>query len=206
MTEQAIPAESAVLDKIRQQLRESAQIKQLMAETLSNTIAKAAAMITNCIRSGGKAIFFGNGGSAADAQHLAGELVGRFRLERAAFPAMALTTDTSVITSLANDYGYDTIFARQVEAHARETDVVVGISTSGNSANVVAGLKKAKQAGAKTIGLVGGNGGEIAKIADIILVVPSSDTPRIQEGHITIGHIICDIVEDALMKVEKING
>lgn len=195
--------ESAVLDRIKQQLCESAQIKRLMAETLSHTIARAAAVITDCIRSGGKVILFGNGGSAADAQHLAGELVGRFRLERAAFPAMALTTDTSIITALANDYGYDTIFARQVEAHARTGDVVVGISTSGNSANVVAGLEKAKQVGAKTMGLVGGNGGKVAKIADIVLVVPSSDTPRIQEGHITIGHIICDIVEDSLVAMKK---
>ena len=203
MTERAIPTESAVLDRIKQQLCESAQIKRLMAETLSNTIARAAAVITDCIRSGGKVILFGNGGSAADAQHLAGELVGRFRLERAAFPAMALTTDTSIITAVANDYGYDTIFARQVEAHARRADVVVGISTSGNSANVVAGLEKAKQVGAKTIGLVGGNGGKVAEIADIVLVVPSSDTPRIQEGHITIGHIICDIVEDSLVAMKK---
>ena len=203
MTEQAVPAESTVLEKIRQQLYESAQIKRLIADTLSNTIARAAAMIANCIQSGGKVIFFGNGGSAADAQHLAGELVGRFKLERVAFPAMSLTTETSVITAVGNDYGYDMIFARQVEAHARTGDVVVGISTSGNSTNVVAGLEKAKQMGAKTIGLVGGNGGKTAEMVDIVLVVPSSDTPRVQEGHITMGHIICDIVESSLVAMKK---
>ena len=203
MTEQAVPAESTVLDKIRQQLYESARIKRLIADTLSNTIARAAAMIANCIQSGGKVIFFGNGGSAADAQHLAGELVGRFKLERVAFPAMSLTTETSVITAVGNDYGYDMIFARQVEAHARTGDVVVGISTSGNSTNVVAGLEKAKQMGAKTIGLVGGNGGKTAEMVDIVLVVPSSDTPRVQEGHITMGHIICDIVESSLVAMKK---
>ena len=203
MTEQAVPAESTVLDKIRQQLYESARIKRLIADTLSNTIARAAAMIANCIQSGGKVIFFGNGGSAADAQHLAGELVGRFKLERVAFPAMSLTTDTSIITAVANDYGYDTIFARQVEAHTRTGDVVVGISTSGNSTNVLAGLEKAKQVGAKTIGLVGGNGGKIAEMVDIVLAVPSSDTPRVQEGHITMGHIICGIVESSLAAMKK---
>ncbi len=155
-------------------------------------------LMVDCVRSGGKVILFGNGGSASDAQHLAGELVGRFRMERNAFPALSLTTNTSIITAVANDYGYDMVFARQVEALGRKTDLIVGISTSGNSPNVVEGIRKAKQIGAKTIGLTGKDGGKIAEIADIVLAVPSSDTPRIQEAHITIGHIICDIVEKIL--------
>jgi len=191
-------AHSAILNTIKQQLYESSEIKKLMAERLSEKIAEAAMVITDCIRSGGKVIFFGNGGSAADAQHLAGELVGRFKTERSAFPALSLTTNTSIITAISNDYGYNMIFARQIEAYAREEDVIVGISTSGNSINVIEGMRKAKQISAKTIGLTGGDGGKIVEVADVVLIVPSSDTPRIQEGHITIGHIICDIVENFL--------
>jgi len=189
---------SEILSKIKQQLHESSEINRLIAETLSDRIAEIAVMIADCIKSGGKVIFFGNGGSASDAQHLAGELVGRFRMERNAFPALSLTTNTSIITAVANDYGYDMIFARQVEAFGREIDLIVGISTSGNSPNVVEGIKKAKQIGAKTIGMTGKDGGKIGEMADISLTVPSSDTPRIQEAHIVMGHIICDIVEKLL--------
>lgn len=189
---------SELLKRIKQQLHESSELKKLIAENLSGKIAEAAMLIVDCIKSGGKVIFFGNGGSAADAQHLACELVGRFRMERNAFPALSLTTNTSIITAISNDYGYDNLFARQVEAYARNGDVVVGISTSGNSSNVIEGIKKARSIGAKTIGLTAGHGGQLSEIADIALVVPSSDTPRIQEGHITIGHIICDIVEKFL--------
>jgi len=189
---------SEILREIEHQLHESSEIIRLIAETSADRIAEVAALIADCMRSGGKAIFFGNGGSASDAQHLAGELVGRFRIERNALPALSLTTNTSIITAIANDYEYNMIFARQVEALGRKTDVVVGISTSGNSPNVVAGIRKAKQIGAKAIGLTGRDGGKIAEIADITLTVPSSDTPRIQEAHIVIGHIICDIVEKIL--------
>lgn len=189
---------SEILRKIKHQLHESSEIIRLIAETSSDQIAEVAMLMVDCMRSGGKVIFFGNGGSASDAQHLAGELVGRFRMERNAFPALSLTTNTSIITAVANDYGYDMVFARQVEALGRKTDLIVGISTSGNSPNVVEGIRKAKQIGAKTIGLTGRDGGKIAEIADIVLTVPSSDTPRIQEAHITIGHIICDIVEKLL--------
>ncbi len=187
-----------ILRTIKQQLYESSEIKKLIAERLLEKIAEAAMVTTDCIRSGGKVIFFGNGGSAADAQHLAAEFVGKFRLERDAFPALSLTTNTSIITAISNDYGYDKIFARQIEAYATKKDVIVGISTSGNSLNVIEGMKKAKQIGTKTICLTGGDGGEMAEIAEIALIVPSSDTPRIQEGHITIGHIVCDIVENCL--------
>ena len=198
MPDQDIFIDSDVLKSIKQQLYESSELKKLIAEELSEKIAEAAIMITNCIKSGGKAIFFGNGGSAADAQHLACELVGRFKMERNAFPAISLTTNTSVITAISNDYGYHAVFARQIEAYAGKEDVIIGISTSGNSINVIEGMRKAKQVGAKIIGLAGGDGGKMAKAADIVLTVPSSDTPRIQEGHITIGHIICDIVETSL--------
>lgn len=196
-----MPKKLEILKRIRQQLYESSKLKESIAERLSEKISEAAMVITDCVRLGGKVIFFGNGGSAADAQHLAGELVGRFKMEREAFPALSLTTNTSIITALSNDYGYDKTFVRQIEAYARKEDVVVGISTSGNSINVIEGIRKAKQIGAKTIGLTGGDGGKLAEMADMVLIVPSSDTPRIQEGHITIGHIICDIAETLLATV-----
>jgi len=203
MSDAAVLTNSEILERIKRQLYESSEVKKLIAESLSDKIAEAAMLIVDCIESGGKVILFGNGGSAADAQHLAGELVGRFKLERCAFPALSLTTDTSIITALSNDYGYDRVFARQVEAYARQEDVVVAISTSGNSPNVIEGVKRAKQIGAKSIGLTGGDGGKVAEIADIVLIVPSSDTPRIQEGHITIGHIICDIAESFLAEFRQ---
>lgn len=198
MSDVTVLTNSEILERIKRQLYESSEVKRLIAESLSGKIAEAAMLIVDCIKSGGKVILFGNGGSAADAQHLAGEFVGRFKLERTAFPALALTTNTSIITAVSNDYGYDAVFARQIEAFARKEDVVVGISTSGNSRNVIEGIKKAKQVAARTIGLTGGDGGKLAEIVDIGLTVPSSDTPRIQEAHITIGHIICGIVEASL--------
>jgi len=193
-----------ITKSIRQQLYEGSVLRNLMADILLDQIVKAVYMITDCIKSGGKIILFGNGGSAADAQHLAAEFVGRFKLERKAIPAMALSTNTSSITAIANDYNYDLVFARQIEAFANEKDVIIGISTSGNSQNVIEGIIKAKDIGAKTIGLTGGNGGKIGGITDIPLIVPSSDTPRIQEAHIAIGHILCDIVENNL--VDKLCG
>ncbi|MCX5706188.1 MAG: SIS domain-containing protein, partial [Candidatus Omnitrophica bacterium] len=140
---------------------------------------------------------FGNGGSASDAQHIAAELVGRFRKERKGLAAISLTTNTSILTSLANDYGYDIVFARQIEALAEKFDLAIGISTSGKAKNVALGIKQAKKMGLKTIGLTGGDGGELAKLVDISLIVPSSVTARIQEAHITIGHIICELIEEA---------
>ncbi len=141
---------------------------------------------------------FGNGGSAADAQHIAGELVGKLLLERQALPAIALSTNTSILTALANDYGYETVFSRQVEALVDENDVVIGISTSGNSPSVTEAIKAAIAKGAKTAGLTGGSGGTLAEVADLVIIVPSEVTPRIQEAHITIGHIICEMVEKEL--------
>ena len=148
--------------------------------------------------SGGKLILFGNGGSAADAQHLAAEFVGQFHHVRKGLPALALTVNTSVLTAVSNDFSYEDVFARQVEALVTAKDVVIGISTGGSSANVVRGIERAQQQGAKTIGLLGKSGGLLAKMVDLPLVVPSNSTQRIQEAHITVGHILCTLVEHAL--------
>ena len=149
----------------------------------------------HCIKNGGKILIMGNGGSAADAQHIAAEIVGRFKKERKGLPAIALTTDTSIITSVGNDYGYDYIFARQIEALCRAEDLVIGITTSGNSANVVSAMQAAKQIGATTVGLTGGTGGKLIEICQHNLIMPSSVTARIQEAHIFVGHCLCEILE-----------
>ena len=169
-------------------------------ESLIPAIKQLAERLTGCLRQGGKILFMGNGGSAADAQHLAAELIGRFTRERRALPAIALTTDTSIMTALANDYDFDRIFARQVEGLCRKEDAVVGISTSGNSANVLAALDKAREIGAHTVGLAGGSGGRLPAAVDTCLIVPSRVTARIQEVHILIGHILCDWIEDAMQE------
>jgi D-sedoheptulose 7-phosphate isomerase len=148
-----------------------------------------------CLQTGGKVLLMGNGGSAADSQHIAAEIVGRYQRERKGLPAIALTTDSSILTSVGNDYGFEHIFARQVEALCLPQDVVIGISTSGNSANVVAGIEAAKSTGAYTVGLTGMGGGRLASLCDVTLAMPSSETPRIQEAHILIGHILCDLID-----------
>ncbi len=148
-----------------------------------------------CIKRGGKIMLMGNGGSAADSQHIAAEIVGRFKKERRGLAAIALTTDTSIITSVGNDYGYDYIFARQIEALCRPEDVVIGITTSGNSKNVVAAIEEANKLGATTIGLTGGSGGKMNEFCKYNLVMPSSETARIQEAHIFVGHSLCDLLE-----------
>jgi D-sedoheptulose 7-phosphate isomerase len=186
------------MQRIKDFLYSSADLKRTVADTLSGDILEAANRIKSCLDKGGKLILMGNGGSAADCQHIAAELVGRFKKERRAMPAIALTVDTSSLTALGNDYGFDTIFERQLEAHCRENDAVVGISTSGNSENVVRALKKANALGAETIGLVGNDGGKIKEVANLSIIVPSNDTARIQEVHITIGHIICELIEEDL--------
>ncbi|NOT15059.1 MAG: D-sedoheptulose 7-phosphate isomerase [Methylotenera sp.] len=149
----------------------------------------------NCIKKGGKILICGNGGSAADSQHIAAEIVGRFKKERKGLPAIALTTDTSILTSVGNDYGYDYIFARQVEALCRPEDLVIGITTSGNSANVVRAMEAAKAIGATTVGLTGGTGGKLNALCDVNLVMPAHVTARIQEAHIFVGHCLCEILE-----------
>mgnify|MGYP006444801075 FL=1 len=167
----------------------------LNSKKLSEKIEKSVNEIIKCFSTGNKIIIFGNGGSAADAQHIVAEFIGRFQKERKSLPAIALTTDSSIITSLSNDYSYDIIFSRQCESLVSKGDVVLGISTSGNSKNVEEGIKTAKKRGAVTIGLLGGNGGTINNIVDISIVVKSTNTARIQEVHRVIYHIICGIVE-----------
>ncbi|GAI85721.1 unnamed protein product [marine sediment metagenome] len=185
---------------IEEHLRKSMKLKTEILNDLSllTMIKKMSLAIIEAYQNKKKLILFGNGGSAADAQHIAAELVNKFELERIALPAIAFTTDTSILTSIANDYDYSKVFARQAEALAEEGDVVIGISTSGTSLSVIKGIEVAKEKGAKTIGLTGKNGGELAKIVDLVLKVPSNDTPRIQEAHITILHIICDLIEKKL--------
>lgn len=186
--------------EIARLLEESAQIKMTIAKSNIKAIENIVSLIVEAYKNGGKIVLCGNGGSAADAQHIAGELVGRFAMERQAFPAIALTTDTSIITALANDYGYASVFRRQIEALVNGKDVVIGISTSGNSPNIIEAMKTAKTIGAKTIGLTGSDGGKLAEIVDLLMPVPSKVIPRIQESHITIGHIVCELVEKELIK------
>jgi len=164
----------------------------------SSEIESVVLKIVSAIKNGNKIILFGNGGSAADAQHITAELIGRFKLERKSFPALALTTDSSILTSLSNDYSFDTVFSRQCEGLVKEGDIIIGISTSGNSKNVYNGLITAKKFGGYTIGLLGNEGGNISKIIDISIIVDSNSTPRIQEAHRTIYHIICELVEKKL--------
>ncbi|MEK6714482.1 MAG: D-sedoheptulose 7-phosphate isomerase [Candidatus Omnitrophota bacterium] len=186
--------------KIENILRDSINVKEKLLSDSINIIAQIASQIITSLKNGGKLIIFGNGGSAADAQHIAAELIGRFQKERRALAALALTTNTSVLTALANDYGYETVFSRQLEALADKKDVVLAISTSGNAKNVNIAVRKAKADGIKTIAFTGQRGGELAKLADIALIIPSKITARIQEVHITVGHILCELIEDELTK------
>jgi len=167
-------------------------------KSLAPLIAKISNEIIKAYKNGKKVVLFGNGGSAADAQHIAAEFVGKFYKNRESLPALAFHTNTSIVTAIANDFGYDTIFERQVSSLVYEGDVVIGISTSGNSPNVILGLEKAKERGALTIGFTGQRENKIEKITDYCLKIPSIDTPRIQEGHITAGHIICYLVEKVI--------
>ncbi|MEO7212688.1 D-sedoheptulose 7-phosphate isomerase [Mucilaginibacter sp.] len=176
---------------------EHIEVAQKTLAHLKDDIAKAAEIVVACSKSGKKVLLFGNGGSAADAQHIAAEFIGRFVKERRSLPAIALTTDTSALTAISNDYGFDRVFERQVEGFAVAGDVLIGISTSGNSPNVIKALLKGKEAGCKTIGLSGRDGGEMNNCCDINIVIPSNVTARVQEMHILIGHIICGAVDDA---------
>jgi len=180
------------------ELEESANIKRMMAEKLSDTIAEAAQIIINAYQADRKVLLIGNGGSAADAQHIAADFVGRFKLERKGLPAIAMTTDTSILTALANDYGYDTVFSRQLEALANDKDVLIAITTSGTSPNILKAVETAHSKGVSVIGLTGGKGGKLKDVADLTIVVPSDNATRIQEAHIAIGHIICHLVEKGL--------
>lgn len=162
---------------------------------LLNSISRACSVIIECLTSGRKILFAGNGGSAADAQHMAAEFVGKFYVERDPLSAIALNTNNSIISAIANDYSFDMIFSRQVRAIGRSGDIIIGITTSGNSRNIFLALSEAKKMGMNTIGLTGSTGGAIKDVAEILINIPSSDTPRIQESHIMVGHIICEIVE-----------
>jgi D-sedoheptulose 7-phosphate isomerase len=165
---------------------------------LEDNINRFAEMSLRTLQKGNKMLLMGNGGSAADCQHFAAELVGRFKKERRGLPALALSTDTSILTSLGNDYSFDIIFARQVEALAREGDLVVGLSTSGTSVNIVKGLQKAKEMRCSTVGLLGRDGGTVKDVVDLSLIVPVNDTARVQECHIIIIHIVCQMIEEGL--------
>lgn len=184
-------------DIIRRALMNSAELHVRMAETMTEDISKAAGLIARCFQFGGKLLLFGNGGSAADAQHIAAEFINRFTIERAPLPAIALTTDTSVLTSIANDRVYDKIFSRQVEALGRKGDVALGITTSGSSENVLNGLFVAAEMGIITIALTG-ELGRAGSLADYAIRVPSREVPRIQEAHIAIGHVLCEMVDYVL--------
>lgn len=187
--------------RVRALLEESARVKRALAEAHAQAIADAAARIAGSLRAGGRALLFGNGGSAADALHVAAELCGRLGRERPGLPALALGANPAELTALANDYGFERVFARLVEAHGRPGDVAIAISTSGNSPNVLAGVDEARARGLATLALVGGDGGKLAARADLAIVVPSRDTQRIQEAHIAIGHALAELVEDALFPV-----
>jgi D-sedoheptulose 7-phosphate isomerase len=180
---------------IEAEFNESIYVKQQVIEGHLSTINDIANLLIESLRAGNKVLFFGNGGSAADSQHIAGELVGKFRRVRKAMPAIALTTDTSILTSIGNDFGYDYVFARQIEGLGQPGDVAIGISTSGNSPNVLRALQVARDIGMATVGFTGESGGHMQDYVDICFNAPSDSTPRIQEVHITAGHIICEMVE-----------
>jgi D-sedoheptulose 7-phosphate isomerase len=188
------------LNFVQEQVQNSLSVKQALlkeSDLLSRTAA-VAQTISKALQSKRKLLLFGNGGSAADAQHIAAEFVGRYRTERRALPALALTVNTSSLTAIGNDYAFDVVFSRQIEAFGISGDVALGISTSGNSENIVRALNKAKELGMKTVALTGATGGRLKSCVDYCLAVPSGDTPRVQECHILLGHIICEIVERQL--------
>ncbi|NPB09233.1 MAG: D-sedoheptulose 7-phosphate isomerase [Thermodesulfobacteria bacterium] len=184
-------------------LEASLQAKREFWEKEGEKILSAAERIAAAFRAGQKLLVFGNGGSAADAQHLAAEFVNRFRLERKPLPAIALTTDTSILTAIANDYDFAEVFSKQVEALGSPGDVALGISTSGRSPNVIRALAKAREKGLFTIGLGGGDGGRLPEVSDLLILVPSSETPRIQEGHLFFIHLVCELVEEALFETSE---
>jgi len=187
-------------DRIKKAFKESIALKEAFIKANVEKIILLVQLVLDTLKGGGKILLFGNGGSAADAQHIAAEFVNRFRRDRHPLPALALTTDTSILTSIANDYDFSLVFLKQIQALGKPGDLAWGISTSGNSPNVNLALEEAKRMGLKTVALGGGTGGKMAEIADLALVVNSKDTPRIQEVHITIGHVVCELVEEMFFK------
>ncbi len=197
----------ALLARVEEELAESCRVKQEFSDELKSQIVRLAEEMAAVLFAGGTIYWIGNGGSAADAQHLAAELVGRLRRARRALRSIALTTNTSILTAVANDASYAEIFSRQVEAHLHSGDMLIGLSTSGNSENVLRAMRAASQQKARTVGWTGMNGGRLRKLAGLCLQVPSRDTQRIQESHITIGHIVCGLLEDLLEgNKERANG
>jgi D-sedoheptulose 7-phosphate isomerase len=184
--------------KIEDGLARSAYVKLLLMQRQADVIEQIGVRLAKVLQAGRGIFIFGNGGSAADSQHIAAELESRFMKERRALPCLALTTNTSTLTAIGNDYGYDRTFARQIEAYCRKGDAVIAISTSGNSVNVLEAVKRAKKAGAVTIGFTNEKGGKLKGLVDLCLCVPSTDTQRVQECHITVGHIVCDIIESSM--------
>jgi D-sedoheptulose 7-phosphate isomerase len=194
-----IPCDDARIDAIfNHEFEQHKSVVDATALAVRRDFGLALTILEQGVRQGGKLLFFGNGGSAADAQHMAAELVVRYKTDRKAIAAIALTTDTSTLTACGNDLGYDAIFERQIEALGRPGDVAIGISTSGRSANVLRGLRQARNGGLKTVGLAGGSGGDMPAICDSLIIVPSAVTARIQEMHITIGHMLCVALEARL--------
>jgi len=195
-----IPAqeELAVIETIQARIRETIRVCSEMAKQLAASTAQAAEMLITALREGHRIYVCGDGGSAAQAQHMAGELVGRFMADRPALPCVALTTDTSVLTAIANDYDFEQVFERQVEALLQEGDVLVALSTSGSSANVLKAASMARKRGGKVLGLVGRSGGKLKELCDISLAVPAETSPLVQEGHLVLLHILCGLVEQAL--------
>lgn len=187
-----------MINLISNEIKEHNDVLNRVNETLLIQVQKVAKILVQTINEGKKIILFGNGGSAADAQHIAAELSGRYKMERRGLPALALTTDTSALTAISNDYGFKYIFSRQVEALANEGDTIIGISTSGNSDNVYEGIALGKKLNCNTIGLSGNDGGKLNEICDYSIIIPSNNTARIQEMHILIGHIFCQIIEESL--------
>ena len=185
---------------ITKRIKETIEVKQAILEdsALLQSISAAAKRMIDALKGGGKLVLCGNGGSASDAMHFAGELVGRFQKERTSWPALVLNSDPVAMSSIANDYDYSEVFSRQVDAFAHDKDILMGISTSGNSENVLKAIKAARSKGAYTVGLLGHGGGKIAKEADLSIVVPSDVTARVQESHIVIIHILCELIEEAL--------
>ena len=186
-------------DFVLKAFADSAAVKQQFVREHADRIATVAALMVTAFREGRKVLLFGNGGSATDAAHIAAEFVGRYKRERKPLPAIALATDIAAITCIANDYGYDELFARQVRAHGQKGDIAIAISTSGNSPNVLKGAAAARECGLITVAWTGGTGGKLAALVDHPFVVPSSVTARIQESHITLGHVLCELVEETLL-------
>jgi D-sedoheptulose 7-phosphate isomerase len=197
---------NSLSEKIRALFDQSAETKRRFIEAHTGQVEQAVRLLVSAFRKGQKVLFFGNGGSATDASHLAAEFINRFKIERPGLPAIALATDPAVVTSIANDYDFSEIFARQIRTLGREGDIAIAISTSGNSPNVIKGTLAAKEKGMTIIALTGADGGKLAPIADLPFIVPASATARIQETHITLGHVLCELVDDLLYGSMKSSG